>query len=135
MTGVEYTNRLIKNINSTANNRNGLLNPFEQIKMIGLSGKDILKDFNKALEVWSVDSHLDIFSQFINSNETLVNHKKGNKIEISIWQKDITKNREKIGKVIQEILNNKGLVDLHSGKAISEYMIEQLNWINQRASE
>lgn len=135
MTGLEYTDRLVENINSTSRTRIQVMDPFEQIKVIGLSGTTNLKDFNKSLGVWDVDSHLDILSQFINSSKTLVNHKKGDKIDISVWQTDVSKNKERIGEIFQQIIDNNDLIDLNSRKPISEFLIEQLEWINKRVSE
>lgn len=131
MTGLEYTDRLIEDINKSARTRATVPDPFTQVKMVGLTGQTNLKDFWSALNVWDADAHLDILSQFININERLVDHNKGDKVDISIFQRDILKNRVAIGNVFQQILDNKQLIDITTGRPISEFLIEQLEYINQ----
>ncbi len=133
MTGIELTTRLIEDIQETANKRTQVSDPFSQIKAVGLTGESNLKDFITALNVWDADAHLDILSQFININGRLVDHNKGDTVIISIFQRDISENREAIGKVFQQIIDNKKLVDIDSQEPLSKFLIEQLEWIHQAA--
>ena len=133
MTGTELTDRLIDDINRTAQTRTQVPDPFTQVKMIGITGQSELKDFRLALNVWDADAHLDILSQFINSNERLVDHNHGDQVDIAIFQRDVSKNRQAIGEVFQQIIDNDQLVDMFSKTPISEYLLEQLDWIHRAA--
>ncbi|MBA7555241.1 hypothetical protein ES705_47897 [subsurface metagenome] len=134
MTGLEYTDRLIEDINTTAATRTQVPDPFTQVRMVGLTGQTNLKNFWAALNVWDADAHLDILSQFLNINERLVDHNKGDRIDIRIFQRDVTAQREKVSEVFKQILDNNQLVDLVTRRPFSEFLIEQLDWIHQAAN-
>lgn len=134
MTGAELTDRLIEDISKTALTRTQVADPFTQVKIVGLTGQSNLKDFWSALNAWDADAHLDILSQFINSNKRLVDYNKGDKVDIAIFQRDISKNRQAIGEVFQQIIDNDQLVDMFSKTPISKFLIEQLDWIHQAAN-
>lgn len=131
MTGLEYTNRLIEDISTTIEGRNKVADPFSQVKQLGLSGQHSLEDFVAALNVWEADAHLDIVSQFINFNERIVNHDKGDKVNIEVFQHDITENRDSIGHLFQQLLDNKELVDLQTKTPIGDLLVEQLDYIHE----
>ena len=130
MTGQELTDRLIDDLNTTIKIRSKVTDPFTQIRQLGLTGKYDIKDFWSALNVQDFDAHLDILSQFINTNERLVDHDKGKKVDIGSFHRDVNANRKKIGEMFQQVIDNKGLVDLISGKPISEFLVQQLDWIH-----
>ena len=134
MTGIEYTDRLIEDINKTAASRTQVPDPFAQVKMVGLTGQANIENFRSALNVWDADAHLDIVSQFINIADRLVDHDKGVQVDIGVWQRDVTANRNSIGDVFQQTLDNDQLVDITTGRQISEFLIEQLDWIHQAAN-
>lgn len=131
MNGIEYTDRLIEDINKTALTRTQVKDPFTQVREVGLSGQADLKGFWSALNVWDADAHLDIVSQFINVRDRLIDHNKGDQVDINVWQRDITLNRDKIGEIFQQTLENDQLIDLNSRKPISDFLIEQLEYIHQ----
>lgn len=133
MTGLEYTDRLINDIAKTEQSRARVPDPFAQIKQVGLTGRANLEDFWSALGVWDTDAHLDILTQFTNINDRLIDHNKGDKVAISIFKRDVTKNREAIGKVFQEIIDNDKLIDITSKEPISKYLVQQLDYIHQSA--
>ena len=131
MTGLEYTDRLIEDIKKSAEIRAKVADPFTQIKQIGLGGKADFKDFLGALNVGNTEAHLDILSQFTNINDRLIDHTKGSKVDIAIFKRDVTKNREAIGKVFQQLFDNDNLIDLQTKSPISKFLKEQLEYIHQ----
>lgn len=130
MTGNQYTKRLIDNINQTTENRKHLVNPFTEIRKIGLNNNGSISTLWNILNTWDTDAHLDVLSQFLNIGERLVDHNKGDKVDIAIWQRDTMENQEKISKLIQNYLDNEQLIDVDSKKPIKEFLIEQLDLIN-----
>lgn len=131
MTGLEYIDRLIEDINKTAATRTRIPDPFTQVKMVGLTGQADIKDFWSALNVWNADAHLDILTQFINVKDRLIDHNKGDKVDISTFQRDVANNRDAIAKVFQQFLDNRNLVDIVSGRPMAEFLVEQLDYIHQ----
>ena len=134
MSGEEYINRLIEDVAKSKETRQQVDDPLTQIKMIKYTGKADIPNFWSALNVMEADAHLDILVQFINGNGRLVNHEKGDRVDIDVWEKDLNENREPIGHIFQQIIDNDQLIDAMSGRPISEFLIEQLDYIHQSAN-
>lgn len=134
MSGEEYINRLIEDVAKSKETRQQVDDPLTQIKMIKYTGKADIPNFWSALNVMEADAHLDILVQFINGAGRLVNHDKGDRVDIDVWERDLNENREQIGQVFQQIIDNDQLIDGMSGRPISEFLIEQLDYIHQSAN-
>ena len=134
MNGIELTDRLIQDISKSLILRRQVKDPIAQIESIGLSGQINLKDFMTALNIGTFDSHLDILSQFLNIKNRLVDHDKGEKVDISIFQRDISKAIEQVGDLFQQILDNERLRDFETNILLSELLISELDWIHINAN-
>lgn len=135
MNGIEYTERLINDINASIEIRRKVADPFVQIKQLSLTGEHSLENFVAALNVTETDAHLDNLSQFINLNDKLVEHDKGNKVDIEVFQRDIGNNKDKIGQVFQQLLDNKQLIELPTKTPLGTLLVEQLNYVHESVNQ
>jgi hypothetical protein len=132
-TGKELANRLLEDINKSVAIRQKVQDPFTQVRNIGISGQADLSGFMSSLNVLSFDGHLDILSQFINFHKRLVNHDKGTKVDIAVWQKDVQNNLDEIAHTFQEIISS-DTEDVFTETKFSEFLIEQLGYLHDDAN-
>jgi hypothetical protein len=133
MTGKELTERLIADIRKSATNRKTLQDPMQLIENIGNNGKVDLEKIMSSFNVTSFDERLGILTQFINTNERLVNQDKGSKIDIDIYQRDVENNLEAISEIFQYILDG-NIANKSDSIPISKLLIDQLQYLNESAS-
>jgi hypothetical protein len=131
MTGLDYTSRLIADISKSiekSQNHSDLIPEFDKMR---LSGSDNIADVFLSSLTRDVKSYLDVISQFINGNDRLVDHDKGDPVDLYVWERDISVNSEKISSEFQQVLDNDKLIDLMTGKPISVYLIQFLDSIHE----
>lgn len=134
MTGIKYADRLIEDINRSADTRRRVSDSQTQIEVLAQTGQANPSNFWSALNVSATDEHLGIISSFINTKACLVDHNQGQQVNIEVWQRDLTANRESVGEVFQQILDGNQIIDIMSGRSIKELLLEQLDYIHQAAS-
>jgi hypothetical protein len=133
MTGKELTDRLIDDIRKTVIKNAQTVDPYAEIKKIGLTGKANLKGILNTFDVSEAEAHLYFISDIINKHTQLFNHNEDDKLDINAFLNDILSSREEIELIFQQLIDNKELIDWNTKEPISKTLIEQLEWIHQAA--
>jgi hypothetical protein len=125
MTADEYVERLIDDINKSVEIRGRVRSVETQILLTPLHND--MQEFVSALNVGEFDTHLDIIAQFVDNG--LISHKHGERLDINRLLADLNKNREKIIRRIDYILDD-NLISM-DGQSVSEMMAEQFEWVHR----
>lgn len=133
LSAVELTDRLIEDINKSALIRVNTSDPFTELRKIKNKEEFGFMNVLTAINVHDFDNHLSNLAQFINWNETIVAYNKGENIEISIFQRDIKANKEKIIDVFQKLLDDKNHIEAYEDISISEFLTQQLDMLHDAA--
>ncbi len=124
MKAIEYTERLIEDVYRSAKIRETIPSPHMQAQMTSITGESNLEHLCSAINVWILDHHLSMLSQDINAKKKLINHKKGDTVNIETWLKDLNSNKEQIKKALMDILSQ-------SKDPAKSYLIKELNYIHE----
>lgn len=128
MTGVELTERLIKEIERSIALRAAI--PQSNNLRITTLPREDLRTFTAALVIVNFDFHLDLIAQCINiRHEELIRRQSEGKVNIAQFLNDVKQNREAISRKIQQILDSDSTIYFPGKKSLSTMLLEQLNWL------
>ena len=130
MTGKEYTDRLIDDLENTIKTRMRVADPFTQIRNLGITGEASMQDFMAALDVGEADAHLNNLPQFINTYDKIVKDNPNKKMDIYTFKDDIINNRKSVEETFQKIIDDENLVNPYGNKLMSEYLIDILDYVH-----
>lgn len=128
MRATELIDRLISDVEKSIEIRNVTPSVETQIRLTPLGHND-LSQFVSALNVGTLDSHVDIVTQFINND--LFSHKHGEKLNIELFLNELITNKEAIVERVEYILDD-NLVST-TMESPSDMLIEQFDWIHEYA--